>query len=99
MAKYDPEGNFVKPKARNCIAGHPGVMKKGEHYFATFAAVPRGDTTRVLQAISVGKGYSRSAFDINVAFHAKTMNVYLSDILLVWTVMTQKVLVTLFLHC
>ena len=68
VAKYDPEGNFVKPKARNCIAGHPGVMKKGEHYFATFAAAPRGDTTRVLQAISVGKGYSRSAFDINVAF-------------------------------
>ena len=68
VAKYDPEGNFIKPKARNCIAGHPGVMRFGEHYFATFAAAPRCDTTRILQAICVGYGYHRSAFDINVAF-------------------------------
>eukprot|EP01052_Picozoa_sp_SAG31_P028080 SAG31_NODE_2679_length_5264_cov_7.002711_1_plen_1137_part_10 len=67
-AKYDPEGNFVKPKARNCIAGHKGVMRKGEHFWATFAAAPRTDTTRVLQALAVGYGYHRAAFDISVAF-------------------------------
>ena len=67
-AKYDPEGNFVKPKARNCIAGHKGVMRKGEHFWATFAAAPRTDTTRVLQALAAGKGYHRAAFDISVAF-------------------------------
>ena len=43
-------------------------MRFGEHYFATFAAAPRCDTTRILQAICVGYGYHRSAFDINVAF-------------------------------
>ena len=67
-AKYDPEGRFVKPKARNCIAGHKGVMRYGEHFWGTFAAAPRTDTTRILQALAVGIGYHRSAFDISVAF-------------------------------
>ena len=39
--KYDEKGIFIKAKARLCIAGHPGVMHKGVHYFSTFAATPR----------------------------------------------------------
>eukprot|EP01052_Picozoa_sp_SAG31_P086810 SAG31_NODE_47609_length_233_cov_2.970149_1_plen_34_part_10 len=31
-------------------------------------AAPRTDTTRVLQALAVGYGYHRAAFDISVAF-------------------------------
>ena len=66
--KYDGDGKVDKPKARNCIAGHRGVMRKGEHYFQTFAATPREDTARLLAAITVYKGYQRVAFDINSAF-------------------------------
>ena len=66
--KYDDKGNFIKAKARLCIAGHPGVMHKGVHYFSTFAATPRTDTARILSAIAVRMNYHRTACDINNAF-------------------------------
>jgi len=62
--KYDPSGVVDKYKARCCVQGHSAHMKFGEHYWQTYSASPKMETSRILQCLVLLKGYSRFAFDI-----------------------------------
>jgi len=61
---YNPDGTFKKLKARNVVQGHPGNMKYGEHFWATYSASPNTSSSRLLQALVAGRGYVRLAWDV-----------------------------------
>ena len=62
------EGKNTKPKARWVLAGTPHNMKALEHYFQSFAPAADSDSTRLLQAIAVGRGLKRAKADVETAF-------------------------------
>ena len=68
--KYDPDGNFVKPKCRKVVRGHKHAMKQGIHYHQTFAASPKDGSIRLLQAMMCDhdRDLHRNSFDITQAF-------------------------------
>jgi len=66
--KYHPDGSLDKYKVRNVVNGHKGYMRRGEHFFNTFSASPSCKTTRLLQAITIGTGLHRYAWDICTAY-------------------------------
>ena len=66
--KYHPDGSLDKYKVREVVQGHKGYMRRGEHFFNTFSASPSCRTTRLLQAITIGTGLHRHAWDICTAY-------------------------------
>ena len=66
--KYHPDGTLDKLKVRNVVSGTKHHMKVGEHFWESFSASPNIATTRLLQAICVGRGWFRLAFDIRQAY-------------------------------
>jgi len=66
--KYHPDGTLDKYKVREVVQGHKGYMRRGEHFFNTFSASPSCRTTRLLQAITIGTGLHRHAWDICTAY-------------------------------
>ena len=66
--KYHPDGGLDKYKVRNVVQGHKGYMRKGEHFYNTFSASPSCRTTRLLQALTIGIGLKRYAWDICTAY-------------------------------
>lgn len=66
--KFDKEGRVDRYKTRFALAGHSGNVQKGVHFDKTFAATPREDSVRILQAIMVKFKMFRKAFDIKQAY-------------------------------
>jgi len=66
--KYHPDGSLDKYKVRNVVNGHKGYMRRGEHFFNTFSASPSCKTTRLMQALTIGTGLHRYAWDICTAY-------------------------------
>ena len=66
--KYDENGNVVRFKTRAAVQGHKGSMFKGVHFFETFAATPREDTERILQALMVMRNLKRRSCDVEKAY-------------------------------
>ena len=66
--KYDEHGNVDRLKTRCCLQGHSGNMFKGVHFWDTFTATPKEDTSRIMQAIMVDKQLLRKAGDIKQAY-------------------------------
>ena len=65
--KHSNEGEVNRLKSRACLQGHSGNMFKGAHYWDTFTATPREDTSRVMQAMLVRGQLKRKAADIKQA--------------------------------
>lgn len=66
------DGVLTRYKTRLAVAGHSGNLRKGEHFDKTFAASPNANSSRILQAIMVQRGWYRKAFDITQAYiHAE----------------------------
>ena len=71
--KYKPDSSFDKYKARFIQLGHPGNCFKGVHYNEVFTATPQMTSTRILQALRIGKGWHSMPADVKTAFlHADT---------------------------
>ena len=68
--KYDADGmlNRLKVKVRMALAGHKGNLRKGEHFFHTFAATPNSNSMRLMQALLVYHKWSRKSFDVKQAY-------------------------------
>jgi hypothetical protein len=66
--KYLPTGEFDRPKMRKIIQGHKYAMRKNVHYDKTFTPTPTLDSSRMLEAFSVGHGLFRFTFDIISAY-------------------------------
>ena len=66
--KYGSLGEIAKLKSRACLHGHKGNMQKGVHYWETFSATPKEDTSRAMQAMLVNKSWKRKAGDVEKAF-------------------------------
>ena len=62
------DGILARYKTRMALAGHSGNMQKGVHYDNTFAASPNSNSSRLLQALMVHKGWSRMTWDITQAY-------------------------------
>ena len=68
QSKMLPTGEFDRPKIRKIIQGHKYAMKKNVHYDRTFTPTPSLDSSRILEAYSVGRGLARFTFDIVSAY-------------------------------
>ena len=65
--KYE-DGRNTKPKARWVLAGTRKNMRQLEHFFECFAPAPDTDSSRLLQALVVGRGLKRAKADVETAF-------------------------------
>ena len=66
--KHGSTGEVTKRKTRAAVQGHSGNMHKGIHFWATFAATPREDTCRIMQAIMVRDNLFQKSGDIVKAY-------------------------------
>jgi hypothetical protein len=66
--KRHPDRTIDKLKIRRVIQGHKWAMQRGVHYDESFTPSPTQDTTRLLQALSIGHGWLPYAFDIKSAY-------------------------------
>jgi site-specific DNA-cytosine methylase len=66
--KHDKAGEINRLKTRAAVKGHRGNMKKGIHYFETFAPTPSEDTARVLQCLTLRHNLVRKCGDIEKAY-------------------------------
>ena len=66
--KTDKEGNVNRLKTRAAVKGHRGNMKKGIHFFETFAPTPSEDTARVLQCLIIKLNLTRMCGDSEKAY-------------------------------
>jgi hypothetical protein len=65
--KYE-DGRNTKPKARWVLAGTRKNMRELEHFFECFAPAPDTDSSRLLQALVVGRDLKRAKADVETAF-------------------------------
>jgi hypothetical protein len=66
--KRHPDRTIDKLKVRRVIQGHKWAMQRGVHYDESFTASPTQDTTRLLQALSIGHGWTPYCFDVKCAY-------------------------------
>jgi hypothetical protein len=66
--KTDKEGEVNRLKTRAAVKGHRGNMKKGVHFYETFAPTPSEDTARVLQCLIILLNLTRMCGDIEKAY-------------------------------
>jgi len=66
--KTHPDGSFDKLKVRTVVLGHPGYMRKGQHFWATYSASPFLVTPRLIQILVVQLGWCRMVYDIVAAY-------------------------------
>ena len=66
--KRHPDRTIDKLKVRRVIQGHKWAMQRGVHYDESFTASPTQDTTRLLQALSIGHGWIPYCFDVKCAY-------------------------------
>ena len=66
--KRHPDRTIDKLKVRRVIQGHKWAMQRGVHYDESFTASPTQDTTRLLQALSIGNGWIPYCFDVKCAY-------------------------------
>ena len=66
--KFDSDGSLNRLKVRMALAGHKGNLRKGEHFFKTFAATPSSGSMRFMQALMVYHKWMRKSFDVKQAY-------------------------------
>ena len=66
--RHDEQGDINKLKSRACLQGHSGNMFKGVHFWETFTATPKEDTSRILQAMVLRRKLHRKAGDVKQAY-------------------------------
>ena len=66
--KFLPDGTLDRYKCREVICGHPGAMKRGVHYNATFAPSPSATTSRILLCLTIKHNYEMLCWDIKGAY-------------------------------
>ena len=66
--KLNPDNSFDKLKCRLVVLGHPGYLRRGEHFWNTYSASPAMSTPRMMQAICVQMGYKRRCYDLVAAY-------------------------------
>jgi hypothetical protein len=66
--KHDKTGEINRLKTRAAVKGHRGNMRRGVHYFETFAPTPSEDTARVIQCLTLKHNLVRKCGDIEKAY-------------------------------
>jgi hypothetical protein len=66
--KLNPDNSFDKLKCRLVVLGHPGYLRRGEHFWNTYSASSVMSTPRIMQAVCVQMGYKRRCYDLVSAY-------------------------------